>query len=54
MLEINQAGLSWLTILKKRRHSGTRTAGSTPKSSRRMARETDGGCWPTPASSAIG
>ena len=55
VLEINQAGLSWLTILKKR--DGFRAAydGFDVDTVAGLRRRANGpGCWPTPASSATG
>jgi hypothetical protein len=52
MLEINQAGLSWATILKKRaafRAAYARSSGSPP-----LARWRSNGCLPIRASSATG
>ena len=39
-LEAFQSGLSWLTILRKREHSGPRSPASSPRRSRRSATTT--------------
>ena len=51
-LEINQAGLSWATILRKREAFHRAFAGFDPGSSPATARKTAGGFSPTRASSA--
>ena len=49
-LEGFQAGLSWLTILRKREAFRARVRrASTSSGSRASARATSSGCWPTPA-----
>jgi Methyladenine glycosylase len=52
VLEINQAGLSWLTILKKREAFRRTYDGSTPRSSPGIVRGTAGGSSRIPASCA--
>jgi DNA-3-methyladenine glycosylase I len=52
MLEINQAGLSWLTILKKRAAFQRAYGGFVPDVWRRTVHVTGAGFWQMPASSA--
>ena len=54
VLEGAQAGLSWITILRKREHYRAPSTASTPSVSRAMARRTSRACSPTRASCATG
>ena len=54
MLEINQAGLSWLTMLKKREAFRAAFDGFDPERVAAYGAPTARGCWRTPGSSATG
>lgn len=54
VLEINQAGLSWETILRKRRASGKPTTISISKKLPYIPKQTGKGCYKTRGSSATG
>ncbi|GAB3832550.1 hypothetical protein GCM10028895_50380 [Pontibacter rugosus] len=53
IMEINQAGLSWETILKKKPLYGKLTAISTSKKLLPTLRRTVNGCWQTQELSGI-
>ena len=55
MLEVNQAGLSWLTVLKKREAFRAAFDGFDPERVAALRRRpTASGCWRIPGSSATG